>query len=368
MDNLLEKSSIDERKLHRFIKTISTQELSNLSEPCYYPQLRKYKSELLRMIDLKEKDFKEFPKRFYKGTKWEKFQLHNDDYSNLLLFIMYYFLKNNNSNGFSSTMLLYNIRQYSNVLHRSLKYCNVEVFKYALDNLSNNHLFKRERTIGNAIYYLSKHYVKFYEKSILNKNVDNIGKFIQESRHRINQSIKSFATIYYDAHEKHEAYKKPQEFDGEEIEVPIERGITLIDKFVKRIIVYRQLDKKTFEESLKLSTVKKDKLIEDILKELSNNKYNENLKMIYRILLNRMKDLDIICSDKFNDEVKRLMTLKRSKGKVYFKQQINVLLIELLKSTKNYSKYQKMNKRNQFFLNLFFAYYLSLSFRNYICF
>lgn len=367
MDKLLEKAKIDDRRLYRFIKTTTIQELSNLSEPCYYPQFKKYKYELLKLVHLNEKDIKDFQKRFYKGTKWARFQLHNDDYSNLLIFIMHYFLINNKKDEFSSTMLYYNIRQYSNLIHKSLKFCNEEIFKYTLDNLSNVHLFKRERTIGNALYYLSNQYIKYYYDSIKNKNVDKIAKFIQESRHRISQSVKSFATIYYDAYEKHEAYKGPGEIEGEEIDVPIKRGTTLINNFINKIVTYRYLDKDALDNALKLSKVSYDSIIKDIIKELANNKYNENLNITLRILLNRMSDLDTICSDRFNDEVRRLVALKRSKGKVFFKQQINVLLIELLKSTNNHNKYTKMNERNKFFLNLFLAYYISISFKNYIC-
>lgn len=366
MDVLIEKSNINERKLYKFLKTISTQELSNLSEPCYYPQFRKYKEDLYKFTGLDKRDLKDFVKRFYKGTKWKSFQLHNDDYSNLLIFIMYYYLTNNNKLGFYSTMLFYNIRQYSNVLHKMLKYCNEEVFKYALDNLSSIHLFKREKTIGNAIYFLTKQYSKNYEKGIKEKDVDKIGKFVQESRHRINQSVKSFAVVYYDTYDKHEGYKRPEEIEGEEIEVPVKRGTVSIEKFVNNIVTYKQYNKKAFEESLKITKIDKNLAIE-IVKELSNNKYNENLNIILRLLLNRIKELNILCSNKLDDEIKKLMGIKRSKNKFYFKQQINVLLIDVLKDMNKYNKYNKLNDRNKFLVNSFLAYYISKSFKEFMC-
>lgn len=366
MDTLLEKSKIDDRKLYKFIKTTSMQELSNLSEPCYYPKFRKYKSELLRFVGLSEKDLKEFPKRFYKGTKWSKFQLHNDDYTNLLLFIMHYFLKNNNELGFSTTLLFYNIRQYSNVIHKLLRYCNEEIFKYSLENLPNIHLFKREKTIGNAIYFLSKQYSKTYKDSIKNQDVDKIGKFIQESRHRINQSLKSFVKVYYKAHEEHESFQRPIEISGEEIEVPVKRGEVLIDKFVKKITVYKQYDRNALDESLKESKIKKDSAVE-LVKELGNNKYNERLNIVLKLLLYKIRDLDTLCSDEFKEYVRKLITIKRTREKIYFKQQINELLIDILKSLNKYDDYEKMNNRNKFFINMFLAYYISLSFKNYIC-
>lgn len=366
MDKLLEKSNIDNRKLTNFLKTITTRELSNLSEPCYYPQIRRYKTDLYKYTNLNKNDIKDFIKRFYKGTKWSRFQLHNDDYSNLLIFIMYYYLKNNDKSNFLITIVFYNIRQYSNVLHKMIKFCNEEIFKYALENISNNHLFKREKTIGNSLYFLSSQYSKQYSSSIKNKDVDKIGKFVQESRHRINQSLKSFATIYYDTYEQNKAFKSPTEFDGEEIDIPIERGKVLIDKFINKMTVYKQYDKEALKDSVKDVNIKRD-MSYDIIKELADTKYNEHLTIILRLLLNRMKDLDTICSDEFKEHVKKLMVLKRTREKIYFKQQINILLTVILRSINELNNYNNLTSSKQFSINLFLSYYISLSFRNYIC-
>lgn len=366
MDTLLEKSKIDERQLTKFVRTISTNELSNLSEPCYYPQLKKYKFELLRICNLKENDIKQLPKRLFKGTKWSRFQLHNDDYTNFLIFIMYYFSSNENQIGFTSTMLLYVIRQYSNLMHRSIKYCNEEIFKYALDSLSNIHLFKREKTIGNALHYLSEQYIRKYSNSIKKVDVDNIGKFIQESRHRINQSVKSFAELYYQIHEKQQAYKKPLEIDGQEIEVFIPKGATLIDKFVKTITIYRQFDKKAFDVAINKTKVDK-RLAEEIVVELAKSEYSERLTIILRLLLNQIEDLDTLCSDEFLEVIKNLMSIKRTKEKIYYKQQVIYLLENIISSLNKISEYEKLNDRNKFFLFSFLSYYISISFRNYLC-
>ncbi len=365
MNYLLNKSKVDERKLYNYIKTISTQELSKLSEPCYYPSLKKHKFELLRICNLTENDLKEFPKRFYKGTKWVKFQLHNDSYTNLLLFIMYYFLINDNKLGFSSTMLLHNIRYYSNFIRISIKFCNEEIFKYALENLSSIHLFRRERTIGNALYFLSNQYIKIYLNDIKEENVDRIGKFIQESRHRIAQSVKSFATIYYDAHEKNKEFKEPEKYEEEEVEIPLRKGEILIDKFIRKTTTYKQYDRKAFELSIKQIKIQKN-VAEKIIKELSDSKYNDDLSSILRFILDNINDLNILCSDKFKEEIDKLIFVKRIKED-HFKKKINSLLIKILKSIREYSNYEKKSNKDKLQINLFLAYYISLSFRNFIC-
>ena len=68
MEQLLEISNIDYNRLKKKVHQITAFELSNLSEPCYYPSLKKYYYELLHISKLKEKDIKEFVKRFYAGT------------------------------------------------------------------------------------------------------------------------------------------------------------------------------------------------------------------------------------------------------------------------------------------------------------
>jgi hypothetical protein len=83
--------------------------------------------------------------------------------------------------------------------------------------------------------------------------------------------------------------------------------------------------------------------------------------------LNRIEELDRLCSDVFIDDIKKLMTVKRTKSKISLKKQINFLLLDLLKSTNLINEYENLNSRNKFLMYLFLCYYISLSFRNFIC-
>ena len=72
METLLSQSDINYTKLKKTLHRITAYELSSLSEPCYYPSLKKYYYELLHICKLKEKDVTQYVTRFYKGTPASK--------------------------------------------------------------------------------------------------------------------------------------------------------------------------------------------------------------------------------------------------------------------------------------------------------
>ena len=150
METLLNKSNIDLNKLKRTLHKITAQELSALSEPCYYPSLKKYYYELLYICKLKEKDITEYVKRLYKGRPAAKWKLHKDPISNFYIFIMYSLNKSRQTTAYKSMLILYIIRNYTNLMHKQMQFCNEDVFKFALENLAKTHLFSREKTISGS--------------------------------------------------------------------------------------------------------------------------------------------------------------------------------------------------------------------------
>ena len=125
-----------------------------------------------------------------------------------------YFLDQNDKLAYTYTVLFHTIRMYTNRMHIQMKFCNPDTFKYTLEHLNKSHLFYREKTISNALYYLSKQFQLKYESAIKSENVDKIGAFIQEVRTRIAQSVKSFASLYYKASDQGLSFKSP--FEGED--------------------------------------------------------------------------------------------------------------------------------------------------------
>lgn len=363
MKELLEKSNVNYSRLKSFIYKVTAAELSNLAEPCYYPEHKRYFYEMLHLCGLKESDIKEFISRFYKGTKGEQFLLVKDVGSNLLLFIMYYFLQKKDQMSYSSTMTFYMIRQYSNLIRRQIKYCNPDYFRYTLDNLAKTHLFSREKTIPSALYYLSKEMQKRFTNEIKNKDPNGIIKFIQESRHRISQSIKSFGEIYYKAAKEGKGIKISKD-EEEEVKYQIaEKTPRLIEDITKKITVYRQIDSKALDESRNLTKVKTS-IATLIVKELSNPKYSDNVKLILTLFIQDLPNVSSLRGTDYFGYVRKLMSIKRTTKKIYFKQQVEELLNEILLALDYKSKFESQTNQTQFLFKLFLAYYITMCLRN----
>ena len=80
-----------------------------------------------------------------------------------------------------------------------------------------------------------------------------------------------------------------------------------------------------------------------------------------------MSQVGHLCGDQFYKNVRTLMAVKRTKALVYFKQQINILIRNIIKDIKFDKEYNKLTKQTQSLINLYLAYYITLSMRNSIC-
>ena len=115
MEILLDKATIDLNRLKRTLHKITAFELSSLSEPCYYPSLKKYYYELLFLCKLKEKDISQYVTRFYKGKPAAKWKLHRDPISNFYIFLMYALNKSRQVTAYKSTLIFYIIRNFCSI-------------------------------------------------------------------------------------------------------------------------------------------------------------------------------------------------------------------------------------------------------------
>jgi len=369
MKELLAKKNINKVALKKAIVRTVAGELTRLSEPCYYPSLHKFSKELYKLTGLTEKDVKLFIKRFWGKTKWGNFLLHKDPVTMLSIFIMWYFLNERDQLAYQYMVLFHTIRMYTNRMHIQMKFCNPEAFKYTLEHLNKSHLFYREKTIPNALYYLAKQFHKKYAKFIKEENIDKVGAFVQEVRSRIAQSVKSFAGLYYKASEEGLGFRSP--YEGEEGDNPyqFEKGQKvdrLVDEMTKKLTVYKFIDMKAMNDAKTLSKIKVS-LATLITKEATNMEYEENLKQIYRLFVEGLKDVDQLCKKEFFTYVKKLMSIKRTNEKVYFKQQINLLLLKIIKKITYDKKYAKFTTQTKFNINTFLAHYLTMILRNTLC-
>ena len=370
MNELIGKINPDLPKLKRFINLSAAKELSALSEPCYYPKTKKFYYEILNILQIKDKDFKDFVKRNYKGSKAEKWNLWRDAGTNVLVFVMYLFLKNKDRKSFSSTMVYYMIVQYSRLMHKQMKYCYEDTFKYTLDNLTRTHLFFREKTIPNSLFYLAEIMDKRYKDNIAEWDLEKIIAFIGVARHRISQSVKSFAQNYYRYRKDGAVIKTQNEETDDDANAyqykVLQRGQKVVDDVTKKLVSYKLVDMEAFNEAKKISKIKTS--IGTMIADKLTNETNQNhIRTALQLFLKDLKEVNMICGSGYIPYVKRLMAIKRTTAQLYFKAQINILLRQVLKDVDYLETYNKYTSQTQFIISTFLALYITLVMRNTLC-
>lgn len=370
MQTILEKSRINHQVLKRTILKILSNDINNLSQPCFIPSHKKEYHTLLSAIGLTDKDIKDFAKRTFKGTIAQSFNIANEPGTNLLLFIMWWALNNKDESLFYSSLVYHMVRQYGHVMNRHFKqFCNPEVFSYSLETITKTHLFHREKTVANSLFHLARELQKKYSDDLKTFNIDGIIQFISASRHRISQSVKSFAEHYYRAWKSGDALKVSQDADDEgnayQSQV-LERGKQLIDSAVKKITVYKTIDNKAFNDAVTLTKSKID-ICKLIVNELKDIKYSDNIRLILQLFIKEITNKSMLCGRSYQDYIKKLMTLKRTKSKIYFKQQINILLLNVLKNIDFLKTFNSYSIQVQYAINIFLSLYLTMTMRNMVC-
>lgn len=368
MEIILQQAFIDREKLKSFITKLTINELNNLSEPCYYPDWKRHYYDLIDLSGLKEKDIKDFIKRFYHGTKAQDSFLQSDVGSNLLIILMYYFLKQKDQQTYSTLLIYHMIRQYGNFIRIVLKFCKPDVFLYTINHLNPTHLFTREKTIANALYHLATEMKKRYTGAFLELDAEKISSMIYESRGRIAQSLKSFAEAYYRNNEKGFGISSSKENEaGEEIlPAELEKGARIAELVSNKICVYKEIDYKAFEQARSLTKVN-IAFTTIIVKQLQDIKFSNEIKFIVELFLKNVTSVNQICGKDFLSYIKKLMSIKRTSKELYFKNEVNKLLLSIIKNTKIEEKYNRLSKQTQFQFNTFLAFYLTIYTRNLIC-
>jgi hypothetical protein len=376
MQIILQKAVFDNVKIKNYITKLVVEELNKLSEACYYPDWKKHYYELINLTGLTDDDIRKFTKRFYVESKIQVNlaqygkvpYLAQDVGSNFLIILMYYFLNQKDIKTYSTIMIFYMIRQYSNFLHATLKYCKPEVFSYTLNHLNPTHLYSREKTIGNAIFHLSIEMKKRFTSGFLELDPNKIIQFIYEARSRIAQSQRSFNELYYKYEKEGMSIGKPYETEtGEEVAPKeLDKGRRIADLVSQKICVFKEVDYKALEEARKLTKINTSLsvLIVENLKDMS---FIEDIKFIIELFLRDAKSIKQICGKDFLSYVRKLMGIKRTTKKVFFKQEINKLLIKILDKTKYKNRYHSLTQQTQFQINSFLSFYLTMYTRNLIC-
>lgn len=368
MEELLQKAKIDNIRIRKFVFTITATELSKMSEPCYFPTVKKYCYELLRLAGLTEKDISLHVRKFYYGHQASKWKFHTDPKSNFYIFLMYYFLKNNDIIAYSSMMTFYTIRNYANLMRKHWpKYCKEEVWRYTLEKIVKNHLFSREKTISGGLFFLARELRSRYTEYIQNGDLEGIVKFITEARHRVSQSVKSFAETYYRMNEKGVSIMQSDEDDINTFQQKtLSNNIKVVEDTVKLLVVYKYVDKKAF--NIARSLTKANQYVSKIITEkLLNSKYTDSIKIALNLFVKDLKNVSDICGPGYIKYVKKKMVGKKMGQKLTFKMQIVSLTYDLLDEIGEKERYDNAEAQALQSITSFVAFYITGVLRNSIC-
>jgi len=369
MDQLLQKVKINDNAFKNYLVRIVARNLSAITEPCELLNLKKHYYEMLRMTGITEKDIKDFTKRRWAHRKSAPFKIILEPIANFYVFLIQYFLRKKNIVAYKYMVNFFVLRYYSNTIHKSFpKYCNKDAFKYTLERIAKTHLFVREKTIGNSLMHISKDMIRHWTKGLAQNDNEAIYRFMVDTRTRIQQSVRSFAEAYYRTMEQGTGFQSDEKDDSQKSlkSLNVDSSQKVAEKFTKKIVVYRHVDRKAQEEARRLSKIKAS-IATQISTKLTNIKFSDNLNLIYKLYLKDIKSVNDICGKGYFIYIKKKMSMRRTVEKIYLKQQINILVLRVIKEFNYQKQYNKLTKQTQYLINLYLAYYLTMLLRNSIC-
>lgn len=372
MHGLESIAHVDKARLKKEIIKRASEELMNLATPCYSPVVKKDQTVFLNICGLDETNIKQFINTFYAGLDNSQYLILKDVGTNIVLFIISYMLNHGDTSGAQSAMTYFTIKHYGSAKATFWKqYCNAEVFEYTLNTLTKTHLFYKKGSIPNTLFYLGEELMHKHIKVLKEFNSpEAIRLFVYECKSRIGQSVRSFASAYYANMEAGVGgFKKPVEYEEtSEYQTSLEqnRSKRMVEEVVQHMTVYKQIDKKALEMAKTITKV--DNIFShDLIKELSQIKYTNNVKLILELYVKQITTYNQICGNGFFDNVKALMSIKKTNKPIYFKQQIISLTASMLISLNLLDKFNSLTQQTKFNIYLFIAYYVSGYFRNVIC-
>lgn len=338
--------------LQRYISKIVGNELAYISRPCYYPKMIKYKDDVMVKTGVKDSDISSFVSQLEKKT--QTFDIFKDKQTLTLIISSLYMIKLNRTETARLLFLMLAIKFYSSVMHRSFpKFCSADLWKATMNVISPKHLFRVRNGASNTVLYLSDNIFERYSPLLKTtiKDADLI-RMVYDLRHRIAQSIHSFAESYYEM-QKNNA-RSTTATDKEEV-----KDVQLIaDKISMSMCTFGQIDKKAFEYSVSRSGLRKD-IANSIITELSSVEFKDNIKFIL-ILIGRTSNLKNVCTEAGRNGIIRKIDSGVKFGNYSVKE-------EMKKTIYNTEIGFRLKTMNVEQLIIFFSNYITLYLKGRIC-
>jgi len=360
------------QQLHNYAMKFVSQELSNLSEACYYPKTSSIYTDLLHYANTEESKLISYSKQKY-GEQKAQFKLVHDPYTTLLILIIQEFLRYNDVGGAQMLFHLFSLRTYSNTLrafttpkggaNNRQSICIKDVFSTALESLSRNHIFRREKTIPSSIIYFSNYIFRKYKQDLADDNSNQIFNMIYSLKNRIKQSIRSFMHKYYDIYKDKTSNRTK---DEEQYDQAAE---TRLKEFINRIsddmCIYRRMNNMFYDMAVGITKFNKN-LSKKYLMSIMQPSMKEKINLAYYLLLKDVRDFGAIKTNKFLDYIKQLMSIKTTKQVLYFKKVVDEIQMAVIEDLNIQEWYNGLTIQSKAVGRNFIAYYLALYLRYYL--
>jgi hypothetical protein len=377
LNTLNKKVKFNPQRVYQIIARQAGRDLNNLSEPCAKVHTKVFEAQLYRELGVTQKFVRDIAKENAKesGPKGQKSNVVRVPLTFILSYIYYRFVKINKQKMAEDIILYTLVKHYGSVFEKHLPVgCQENVFRYTIDNIVKVHLFYREKTIPNALLFLSKALNKRFYTRIKKGdwNAELMVDYMKEARHRVAQSTRSFMQAYYRNSELGIGTSAQKEA-GEDDEnrnmfqtTTSTGGGAAIEKFLKSMFVYKNYDKKSIDEAKRASRVKPN-LAEMIITMIHDRSSEENVKIILTSFLKNILDSKSLCGPDFFKIVKSRMLKRDLKRDPYVFKNLVIGFTNSMLDSSDRSIISPVSSRDQKPLELFVAFYITLRFRNLFC-
>jgi len=89
--------------------------------------------------------------------------------------------------------------------------------------------------------------------------------------------------------------------------------------------------------------------------------------LILKLFIKDVTNKSMFCGSKYFDYVKKLMAVKRTRSRIYFKQQINILLLNIMKNIGYLQTFNSYTSQTQYIIHSYLAFYITMCMRNTTC-
>jgi hypothetical protein len=295
----LPKNRASDAAIIKYVSKIFADELGNISKPCYYPKFIRYFPEIQHLTGLRDEYLIDFINSIDK--KYKKFNVLREKFTTLIIICIWYYAKEKRWDDAQLFYRLLSLKFYSHVFHKFFqKYCDPEIYKSTMENISKLHIFSAKGGKGPSIIHFADTEFEKYKK-YLGKNIDDwtLLRIIYSLRQRISQSVKSFAVKYYQLMQE-KRLKHPEE----QKRIEERADLTAISSKTAMLICgYNQVDKISLQKAVSLSGTRLE-IGQLIVSGISKPEFKEKIQFLI-VLIGKLVDIHTICNERMRQNVIR---------------------------------------------------------------